>query len=390
MHPTVFHLRLRDFELQAERRIDASLMTRPVAIISSHHQNGTVISVSKEAESEGLRKGMKVSLIRRMNHGARILPYNPSLYGRIHGYIHGIVQRFTPVVEPSGYGKFYMDMTGMNRIYSSDEQAGVQIANMVKDQVGLSTYLGISQNKLVSRISTSVVPDPIHRIITGDEARFLSPLDSPVIPTVHQPPVWKLIQFLILRQVRHIQSVVDQTTDAQRLFGRHALSLTREVRGQDMSVVRPPLLKDHILKQAIMKEDTNDTTKIYFELKHLAEDMAFQLRQRSQVAKLVRLEIHYTDGFKFEAQGECMKHNDAFVLEVIWRLFERANHRRNRIRSILVDMSQFIYVADQMELFKSDTKRDRISSAVDILRKKYKDINFTHNFGDAHVSHHSI
>ena len=85
-----------------------------------------------------------------------------------------------------------------------------------------------------------------------------------------------------------------------------------------------------------------------------------------------------------------MKHNDTFVLECLWRLFERANHRRNRVRSILVDVSQFIYVADQIELFKSDTKRDRISNAVDILRKKYKDINFTHNFGDAHVSHHFI
>ena len=390
MHPTVFHLRLRDFELQTERRIDAALMTRPVVIISSHHQNGTVIAISKEAEAEGIQKGMKVSLVRQMNHGVRILPYNASLYGRIHEYIHKIVQRFTPLVEPSGYGKFYMDMTGMNRIYSSDEQVGAQISNMVRDQVGLSTYLGISQNKLISRISTSVISDPIHRIITGDEAKFLSPLNSPVIPTVHQPSVRKLVQFLILRQVHHIQSVVDRTADARRLFGKHALSLTREVRGQDMSVVRSPLLKDHILKQAVMKEDTNDTTKIYFELKHVAEAIAFQLRKRSQVAKSVRLEIHYTDGFKFEAQGSCMKYNDIFVLDTIWHIFEKANHRRNRIRSILVDISQFIYVSNQMELFKEDTKRDRISTAVDILRKKYKDINFTHNFGDAHVSHHFI
>ena len=62
MSQTVFHLRLRDFELQAERQLDASLCTRPIAIISSHHQNGTVVSVSKEGEEEGLHTGMKVSL----------------------------------------------------------------------------------------------------------------------------------------------------------------------------------------------------------------------------------------------------------------------------------------------------------------------------------------
>ena len=129
-----------------------------------------------------------------------------------------------------------------------------------------------------------------------------------------------------------IQSVVDKTTDAQRLFGKYALPLTREVRGEDFSVVQPPLLKDRILKQVVMKDDTNDTTKIYFELKLLAEEIAFQLRHRSQVANSIRLEIDYTDGYKFAAKGSCLKHSDKFVLDIIWRLFERANNRRNRIR----------------------------------------------------------
>lgn len=390
MHSTVFHLRLRDFEIQAERRIDNNLTTRPVAVISSHHQNGTVISLSKEAESEGLRKGMSVSLVRKMNHGVRILPYNTSLYYQINEVLHRIVQRFTPVVEPSGYGKFYMDMTGMNRIYKSDEYVGSQIFNMVKEKLGFSTYIGISQNKLVSRISTSVVPDSINRIIRGSESKFLSPLDSLVIPTVHQPKVRRLVRFLILREVHHIQSVVKQTRDAKHLFGEYTLPLTREAHGQDISMVKPPLLKDHILKQIVLKEDTNDTNKIYFELKYVAEAIAFKLRQRSQVAKSVRLEIHYTDGFKFEGKGSLIKHNDVFVVKVIWCLFERVNKRRNRIRSLLVDVSQFIYVTDQMELFKVDSKQEQISSAMDILRKKYKDINFTHNFRDAHVSHHLI
>ena len=48
---SVFHIRLSDFELQAERMLDASLRTRAVAIISSHHQNGTVVALSNEARS---------------------------------------------------------------------------------------------------------------------------------------------------------------------------------------------------------------------------------------------------------------------------------------------------------------------------------------------------
>ncbi|MEA1882288.1 MAG: hypothetical protein U9N31_07810 [Candidatus Marinimicrobia bacterium] len=371
MHATVFHLRLRDFELQAERRLDASLRTRPIAIISSHHQNGTVVSVSKEAEEEGLRRGMKVSLVRRMSHGVRLLPYNNALYGRLNQYVHFIIQRFTPTVEPSGYGKFYMDMTGMERVYKSHEQSGSNIFDMVQDQVGLHSFLGISQNKLVSRISTSVVPDKIHRVVAGNESQFLSPLNSPVIPTVHQPSVWKLIKFLILNQVCQIQSIVDSADEARRLFDLYALPLSREVRGQDLSVVRPPILKDHIMEQTVLSEDTNDSAKLWSEVKRLSEQVAFKLRQRSQVAKIVRLEIHYNDGFKYEAKGQFLKHDDVAVMAETWRLFEKVNTRRNRIRAILLDVSGFVQVARQIELFEKDTEQDRLSFALDILRKKY-------------------
>lgn len=371
MYPTVFHLRLRDFELQAERRLDASLRTRPIAIISSHHQNGTVVSVSKEAEDEGLRRGMKVSLARRMSHGAQLLPYNQSLYARLNQYIYSTIQRFTSIVEPSGYGKFYLDMTGMERIYKSHEQTGSNISKLVQDHVGLNPVLGISQNKLVSRISTSVVPDTIHRIMAGDETQFLSPLDAPVIPTVHEPTVWKLIKFLILNQVRQIQALVNSATDTRRLFGRYALPLSQEVHGQDLSVVRPFVMKDHIVEQTVLTEDTNDTTILWSEVKRLSEQVAFKLRQRSQIAKKVRVEIHYTDGFKYEVHGQFFKNNDATILTETWRLFQKANTRRNRIRTILIDLSGFMRVAKQMELFEKDTEQDRISSAMDILRKKY-------------------
>ena len=42
----VFYLNLDSIELQAERTVDPTLKTRPVAIISSTDSNGTIISLS--------------------------------------------------------------------------------------------------------------------------------------------------------------------------------------------------------------------------------------------------------------------------------------------------------------------------------------------------------
>ena len=67
----VFHIRLKGLELQAEQMIDPTLKTRPVAILSSYSPNGTIVCLSLEAKEEGLLKGMKVSTIRKINHGVR-------------------------------------------------------------------------------------------------------------------------------------------------------------------------------------------------------------------------------------------------------------------------------------------------------------------------------
>ena len=49
----VFHIRLHNMEIQAERIIDPRLKTQAVAIISSNHSNGSIISLSSEAKEEG-------------------------------------------------------------------------------------------------------------------------------------------------------------------------------------------------------------------------------------------------------------------------------------------------------------------------------------------------
>ena len=75
----VFHIRLKEMELQAERIMDPTLRTRPVAIISSPQPNGMILSLSPEAEEDGLFHGMKVSAVRKMSHGVQLLPYNRTL-----------------------------------------------------------------------------------------------------------------------------------------------------------------------------------------------------------------------------------------------------------------------------------------------------------------------
>ena len=185
----VFYIRLKGMELQAERIMDPSLKTRPVAIISSPQPNGTILSLSPEAEEDGLFHGMKVSVVRKMSHGVQLLPYNRSLYARVNQYIYKSISMFTPTVEPEGFDGFYLDMKGMRAIRGNTQNTGMSIIQRIREQTSILGMVGISINKLVSRIVTSVVPETIHEVQEGKEAEFLSQLSPPVLPIVKEKSI---------------------------------------------------------------------------------------------------------------------------------------------------------------------------------------------------------
>ena len=156
------------------------------------------------------------------------------------------------------------------------------------------------------------------------------------------------------------------------LFGSYAVQLFREAHGQDSSVVKPPQLQDHVLEQTVLPEDTNDENVLHAVVKDLAEQVAFKLRKRQQMANKVKLEIHYTDGHQRIRTGQTIRIDDRSVINVCRGLFDKANERRNRVRTILLDASDFCPYVNQEDLFPTAESRDMaVSKAVEKVRLKY-------------------
>ena len=368
----VFHIRLKNIELQAERLIDPYLKTRPIAIISSSHQNGSIVCLSDEAKQEGLAVGMKVSIVRKMNHRVQLLPYNDSLYERIYHYVYQSVSSFSPIIEPQGISEFFLDMNGMRSISRDIQDTGISIIDRIKDQTGLSGIIGISANKLVSRIVTSVISDRIYKVENGRESQFLSPLSPWVLPVAKEDRVNQILKFLWIDHIGQIQSMAVRPDHFHIFFGGHALMLDRESKGYDTTLVRSKKLKEHILEQTILKRDTNDESMLYSIVRDLSNKIAFKLRQRKELARKVQLEIHYVDGHKKQRAGSLTAIDDASVMNTCRLLFKSANQRRNRIRSILIDVWEFYPHISQGDLFSNrDGRMTSLSNAIDKIRSKY-------------------
>jgi len=370
MIKTVFHIRLTDFELQVERLLDSGLRSRAVAIISSHHQNGTIIALSPEAAAEGFYPGLKVVVARKMSRLVTFLPYNASLYAKLHHYLYQTVSAFSPVVEPAGYGQYFADMTGMDGLYRTLSQAGYHISRSIQSRVNLNHHIGISGNKLVSKISTAVIPETIYTVSAGCEPQFLAPLYAAVLPVVQEKPVHRMVKFLLLDQVQHLQEIARTPSSAALLFGRYTPQLCQEAFGRDTSAVRPPALCDHLIEQTTLQADTNDEAILLAVVQNLTEQIAFQLRRKHQMAALFRLEIHYSDGYKNQRQGHAAANDNSSLNQLTQTLFQQANYRRNRIRAIVLDASHIRPAATQLNLFQPQPV-DRLSQALDRIRHQH-------------------
>ena len=368
----VFHLRLSNLEIQAERILDSSIKGRPLAVISSHNPDGIILSLSKEGLSEGLRKGMRVLKARKMSASTLLLPYNVHLYRRLYKYIYKSLSKFTPIVEPYKLGQFFLDMGGMNSIYGNNQDAGSSIIKTIREETNVFSVIGISRNKLVSKIITAINPEPIYKIEVGGEAQFLAPLDPSFLPSTHIKYVNSIIRFLMIKKIKDIQSIANNYKYFQALFGIHATSLENESKGAYSSCIKPSILSDNMLVQKVLSVDSNDSNILHAALRALSDDLSLRLKKRKQVANKVILEIHYSDGYSANRIGSLKFNDSQYVFNTCFKIFNKLNKRRNRVRSVLINASHFQSYLQQEYLFSSkESSVIKISKVVDAIRSKY-------------------
>lgn len=136
--------------------------------------------------------------------------------------------------------------------------------------------------------------------------------------------------------------------------------------------VTVPRQLPRIATQLVLNSDSNDRDLILAALRRLAEQTAYELRQKGQAARQFSVEIHYSDGFRKQRKGRLIYNDDEHVYSVAAKLLTQANERRNRIRTLLTEAWELESVADQLDLFDRRESRARhISEAADRIRNKY-------------------
>lgn len=371
----ILHLAVPDFDVALARAVDPSLRHRPLAVAAGQSQGSLLRCVSDEARRDGVTPGMNVHLARKCCPALQLLTPRPELVSKAGQVLQDLACHCSPLWEPNGEGRLFLDLTGSRRLLGSPLDVATRLERQISDRLRVPAMCGVAGNKLVARMAGSYLDRPgICDVLRGSERNFIAPLAVSSLPGIGRLRSERLLQDLNLRRVEQIAAL--SVAQLEPICGPFSALLQQRSHGIDPDPVRPPQRKTTITEEALLEKASNEETAIRAALGRLAERCGLHLRRLGRGSKRLRLVLVYADGHSAERRltlaAPC--HLDLDLMTAADELLQRAWQRRIRLRLLRLSCEQLVAPSRQLSLFSApQTKRasDTLQSAFDELRYRF-------------------
>jgi DNA polymerase-4 len=151
--------------------------TRRYATLAGYTGRGVVTTATYPARDLGVHSGLGLMKAAQRAPDAVLLPMDFDAYRRYSRLFKAAVAEVAPVIEDRGIDEIYIDLTevpGAQDSLAHDPAGGVravaqEIRNTVKRATGLSCSIGVTPNKLLSKMASELdKPDGL-TVLTQDE-----------------------------------------------------------------------------------------------------------------------------------------------------------------------------------------------------------------------------
>jgi len=371
MEREIIYADIASFAVTVERMVHPELRRRPVVVAPTGTPRAVVTALSREAWDAGVRKGMLLSKARRCCRGAAVLPPNEPLYARASNAICRLLGEFSPLMEPSGYGHAYVDISGTGRLFGPARDTAWKMQKEIRLRLRLEASLGVAANKMVSRIAAvTTKPIGLLDVRPGDERSFLSPLPVRLLPGVG-PRTLEQMSELNIGIIRELAAVeLEHLTLA---FGRLGFVLHERALGIDNTPVYPPDATPAIDQEKTLPEDTNDLQLLKRSVLELCDRAANRLRTDSLRAGRLELRVRYSD-YREDIGREPLApptQSTAALRTRAGTLLERTVSRRTRVRSLCLRLANLASGPAQLELFPDpqSERQNKLDLALDRINR---------------------
>ncbi|HMK61262.1 MAG TPA: DNA polymerase IV [Dissulfurispiraceae bacterium] len=148
----ILHLDADAFFASCEQAIHPELKGRPVI---TGKERGIVAAASYEAKARGVKRGVRLSDVKKICPDAVILPSDYETYSLFSLRMFAIIRRFTPDVEEYSIDEAFADLTGLRRSFHGPYNLITkQIQETIERELGITVSIGVSLSKVLAKVGS--------------------------------------------------------------------------------------------------------------------------------------------------------------------------------------------------------------------------------------------
>jgi DNA polymerase-4 len=368
MDRNIIHLDMDTFFVAVERRNNPKLVGKPL-IIGGSSRRGVVAACSYETRKFGVHSAMPMYLALQLCPDAKVISGDMESYSQSSHEVTEIIASSAPLFEKSSIDEFYIDASGMDRYFGAFKWA-IELRRTIVKESGLPISLGMSVNKLVSKVTTNEFkPEAEKQIHPGTEQEFLAPLSVDKIPMIGK----QTASFLYDMGVRKVETLREMPLKfLVSAFGKNGISLWNKAHGIDDSPVVSYSEQKSISTESTFEEDSIDVKRMKSILIAMVEKVAFQLRDQKKLTSCVTVKIRYSN-FDTETKQIHIPYtsSDHVLLRTVTELFTKLYNRRMLIRLVGVRLSGLVHGNHQISLFDDTAESIHLYEAIDRIKHKH-------------------
>ena len=196
----VFHVDFDYFFAQCEELRNPDLKTKPVAVCVFSDRggdSGAIATANYLARKYGVKSGMPIRFAKKRLESVKdavFLPTDFEYYSEISQNAMNVMKEFADIFEYVGRDEAYLDVSKRTEgSFVNAAHLAQQLKNAIRHSVKLSCTVGVSSNKLVSKIASDFKkPDGLTIVPPDNIEAFLDPLPIRSIPGIGKKTEEKL------------------------------------------------------------------------------------------------------------------------------------------------------------------------------------------------------
>jgi DNA polymerase IV (archaeal DinB-like DNA polymerase) len=355
----IFHIDFDYFYAQCEEIRRPELKTRPVAVCVYSDRggdSGAIATANYLARKYGVKSGMPIKFAKKKLEEipeSVFLPTDFEYYTETSENAMGIIRNYADVFEYVGRDEAYLDVT--NRTEQDFKKAAhlaQQLKNSLRTSMKLSSTIGISSNKLVSKIASDYKkPDGLTIVEPHEIESFLDPLPIRSIPGIGKKSEEKFSE-MNLDTISQLRGVDVFTLNG--LFGRKIGSyIYNAAHGIDEEPVSPrhdPIQYSRIIT---LKQDSKDFDFLAKDLEKLCDDLHETIIKDNILFRSIGIQFIQSD-LSNRTKSKTLRNPTSSLDElkktVIQLLRDSLEDQKLPIRRLGVRVSDFTQISGQVDI----------------------------------------